>query len=169
MEPNTNTPVSDPQKSNSMMFVIGIVVLLLIGVGIVFAMNNNAMQPQAQQPNMQPTAMEQEPTTTASPSAEPSGAMTKGEVKEFTVSGRNFSFSPSTIRVKQGDIVKITFENTGGTHDFVIDEFDVATSQIQSGKSGSVEFVADKKGTFDYYCSVANHRQNGMEGQLIVE
>jgi len=95
--------------------------------------------------------------------------MEKGETKEFTVTGKNFSFSPSTIRVKKGDTVKITFKNTGGFHDFKIDEFDVKTAQIQDGQSETVTFVADKAGTFDYYCSVGQHRANGMEGKLIVE
>src|SRR5882672_6015209 len=31
--------------------------------------------------------------------------------KEFTVTGQNFSFSPSTLTVNKGDTVKITFKN----------------------------------------------------------
>jgi plastocyanin len=170
MEPNTSTSAPQSEKNNSMMFVIGIVVLLLIGVGIVFAMNRSTMQPPETMTTTQPTTVQEQPTVAAETTIEPSEAMAKdGEVKEFTVTGRNFSFSPSTMRVKQGDRVKITFENTGGFHDFVIDEFDVKTAQIQDGESEVVEFVADKKGTFDYYCSVGQHRQNGMEGKLIVE
>lgn len=33
----------------------------------------------------------------------------------------------------------------------------------------SVTFVADETGTFEYYCSVGNHRGQGMIGKLIVE
>jgi plastocyanin len=29
--------------------------------------------------------------------------------------------------------------------------------------------VADKKGTFEYYCSVGQHRALGMKGKLVVE
>jgi uncharacterized cupredoxin-like copper-binding protein len=32
-----------------------------------------------------------------------------------------------------------------------------------------VQFVADKTGTFEFYCSVGNHRQMGMVGTLVVQ
>jgi plastocyanin len=87
----------------------------------------------------------------------------------ITVTGKDFSFSPSTIRVKKGDHVRITFKNEGGSHDWVLDEFNASTKVIQGGKSEVVEFVADRTGTFEYYCSVGNHRQMGMKGSFIVE
>lgn len=90
-------------------------------------------------------------------------------VKEFTISGQNFSFSPSAITVKKGDTVKITFKNISGFHDFHIDEFNVATKQISGGTQETVEFSADKSGSFEYYCSVGNHRAMGMRGTLTVE
>lgn len=93
----------------------------------------------------------------------------EGEVKEFIVNGTNFAFTPSTITVKQGDKVKITFNSTQGYHDFVIDEYSVATKQIQSPGTEVIEFVADKTGSFEYYCSVGSHRQMGMVGTLVVE
>lgn len=90
-------------------------------------------------------------------------------VKEFTISGKNFSFTPSAIKVKKGDKVKITFQNTAGFHDFVIDEYGVATKQAQSPATEVLEFTADKIGSFEYYCSVGTHRQMGMKGTLVVE
>lgn len=95
-------------------------------------------------------------------------AMVPG-AKEFTVSGANYSFSPSDIKVKKGDTVRITFKNSGGTHDFKIDEFKVVTDMLQTGEEQIVQFVADKSGTFEYYCSVGQHRAMGMKGNLIVE
>lgn len=90
-------------------------------------------------------------------------------VRELTVSGQNFSFSPAKITVKKGETVRITFKNTGGTHDLKIDEFNVATKKIAAGQSEMIKFVADKAGTFEYYCSVGNHRAQGMKGTLAVE
>ena len=90
-------------------------------------------------------------------------------VKEFTVVGDNFSFAPSTMKVKKGDTVKITFKNNKGFHDFRIDEFNVATKQMGGGKQETVQFVATKTGSFEYYCSVGEHRAMGMKGTLIVE
>ena len=93
----------------------------------------------------------------------------EGEVKEFTVSGKNFSFTPSLIAVKKGDKVKITFKSSQGFHDFIIDEFGVATKQAQAPYEEILEFTADKVGSFEYYCSVGSHRAMGMKGTLKVE
>ncbi len=89
--------------------------------------------------------------------------------KEFTIEGANFNFSVKEIKVNQGDTVQITFKNKDGFHDWVIDEFAAKTKQLTAGGEETVEFVADKAGTFEYYCSVGQHRQNGMVGKLIVE
>lgn len=91
------------------------------------------------------------------------------ETKTFTVEGRNFAFFPNTITVHKGDRVKIIFQNTGGVHDFVIDEFKARTKVISAGQQDIVEFTADKEGSFEYYCSVGTHRQMGMAGTLTVK
>jgi len=89
--------------------------------------------------------------------------------KEFTISGQNFSFTPNFITVKKGEKVKITFKNSDGFHDFKIDEFGVATKTIKGGEEELVEFVADKIGSFEYYCSIGTHRAMGMWGTLRIE
>ena len=89
-------------------------------------------------------------------------------VKEFTVEGQNYSFSPSTITVNKGDTVKITLKNVGGTHNLIIDEFEVGTPIIQTGQEATIQFVASKTGQFVYYCSVDSHRAKGMWGTLTV-
>lgn len=113
-------------------------------------------------------------TTPSSPPAYPANSSTSpsastGSLKTFTVVGSSFAFSPAALSVNKGDRVKIIFKNSGGLHDFKIDEFKVATHQIQGGTSETVEFVADKAGTFEYYCSVGTHRQMGMRGTLTVK
>jgi len=90
-------------------------------------------------------------------------------VKFFAVSGTNFAFDPKEIRVKEGDRVKITLTGAGYPHDLKIDELGVATKIINAGETDTVEFVASKKGSFEYYCSVGKHREMGMVGTLIVE
>ncbi len=86
----------------------------------------------------------------------------------FDVVGGNFYFTPKVLTVKKGDTVKINFKNAGGFHDFKIDEFGVASKKINDGEETSVQFVADKIGTFQYYCSVGSHREKGMWGTLTV-
>jgi len=90
-------------------------------------------------------------------------------IEEFDISAKPFEFSIKEIRVKKGDKVRINLSIESGIHDWVIDDFSSATSQLSAGQSGFVEFIADKTGVFEYYCSVGNHRQLGMVGKLIVE
>lgn len=77
-------------------------------------------------------------------------------------------FSLNEIRVKKGDLVRITITNTAGIHDFVIDALGIK-KETPLSQPVVVEFVADKVGTFEYYCSKYNHRQLGQKGMLIVE
>lgn len=90
-------------------------------------------------------------------------------VHVFDIDMFNFGYSVGEIRVRQGDTVTINVTNSNGVHDFVIDEFNVRTSQIGPGRTESVTFVPDRTGTFEYYCSVGSHRASGMVGRLIVE
>ena len=106
------------------------------------------------------------PTGTATP---PPATPPVTSVKEFTVSASPFVFDPTEIRVQKGDTVKITLMNTEGTHDWRVEGYEVGTKVIQGGESDMIEFIADTSGTFEYYCSVGNHRQMGMVGKLIVE
>ena len=97
-----------------------------------------------------------------------------GNVKVFVVDGSNLRFyidgvENPEIRVKEGDKVKIEFSSSEGFHDFVIDEFNVVTKRLSADGSDSVEFIASTKGEFEYYCSVGQHRANGMFGKFIVE
>ncbi len=85
------------------------------------------------------------------------------------LTGKNFEFSQNEIRVNKGDTVTINFESTGWFHDWVVDEFDVATDRVNPGTMTSVTFVANEVWTFEYYCSVGSHREQGMVGRLIVE
>lgn len=95
--------------------------------------------------------------------------VTPGEAVSFTVLGGNYYYDVEEIRVKEGDTVTINFRSVDGFHDWVVNEFTAATERVQTDGETSVTFVADKKGEFEYYCSVGSHRANGMVGTLIVE
>ncbi|NDK09958.1 multicopper oxidase domain-containing protein [Candidatus Gracilibacteria bacterium] len=96
------------------------------------------------------------------------GDETPGEAS-FTVLGSNYEYDIKEMRVKEGDEVSITFRSVDGFHDWVVDEFDAATEKVETDGETTVTFIADKTGTFEYYCSVGQHRANGMVGTLIVE
>jgi len=166
------------QKTKGMGTVASILVIILLFVvagGIYLATRNQASAPTENSNE----AMEGEDSMTQGKNLESAmddesvmgdGAiMDENTVKEFNVVGTNFQFSLSEIKVKEGDIVKINFSNGGGFHDFVVDEFSARTRALSDGENQTIEFVASKKGTFEFYCSVGNHRAMGMIGNLIVE
>lgn len=105
------------------------------------------------------------PATTGTVS--PTGSTSK--VLDVKVEGGMYYFKPNTITVKKGEPVRITFTSAGGMHDFVIDDLNVKSDRVQTGQSTTVEFTPDKTGSFEYYCSVANHKALGMKGTLIVK
>jgi plastocyanin len=92
-----------------------------------------------------------------------------GNAVSFNLSGENFAFDTATITVQKGDTVTINFASESGFHDWTVDELNAATSRVNSGESTSVTFVADTAGSFEYYCSVGNHRAQGMVGTITVK
>jgi cytochrome c oxidase subunit II len=93
----------------------------------------------------------------------------KEGVKEFSISAKNWEFSEKEIRVSKGDLVKLTLSSEDVLHGFSISEFGIKET-LKQGETSTVEFEADKKGTFIYYCSIpcgSGHRQ--MKGKLIIE
>ncbi|MBS3168461.1 cupredoxin domain-containing protein [Candidatus Woesearchaeota archaeon] len=90
-------------------------------------------------------------------------------VKDFEVHGKNFEYDIKEIRVKKGDTVRIKFTSDIGFHDWVVNEFNARTEKVRDGGTTSTEFIADKTGEFEYYCSVGSHKSQGMIGKIIVE
>lgn len=91
------------------------------------------------------------------------------DVKTFALETGSFYYQPNTITVTEGDTVRIILNSVDTMHDFAIDELGVRTEIVQSGDTGEVTFVADTVGEFEFYCSVGEHRAQGMVGTLIVE
>jgi len=90
--------------------------------------------------------------------------------QNITISGNEFSFSPSEIRVKNGQPVKIIFTNNGQfPHNWKVDEFNAITPTAQTGQTTEVTFTPNQTGTFQYYCAVTGHKDRGMVGNLVVE
>lgn len=140
--------------------IIGAAIVVLALAGLIFAFTDNL-----DDTTTPPPIIQEQPggsSLTPPPATEP-------EIKTIEVSGISYSFTPATLRVNQGDTVRIIFTSEEGTHDWVIDEFNARTNVLSAGQTETISFVADQTGTFEYYCSVSNHRELGMVGQLIVE
>lgn len=92
------------------------------------------------------------------------------ETIKLNVTGEEFKFDQTTINVKKGSIVQLTFTNVGQIiHTFDIQEYGVATGFINSGETTTVEFKADREGEFAFFCNVSGHKELGMLGKIIVQ
>lgn len=155
--------------------IIAVIVLLLLGAGGYYIMTQNAATSPATNDSMteesnQEDATTQQTQTTTMEATKETTLMAEKEAVEFEVNGADFKFDPSTMTVKQGDTVRIVFTNTDASmpHDWVVDEFNARTKVLKPGESETIEFVADAAGEFEFYCSVGQHRANGMVGTLTV-
>lgn len=93
----------------------------------------------------------------------------KKTVKSFTVTASKWEFDPHTIGVRFGDTVRLTIESKDVIHGIAIPDFNV-NQTIKPGETAIVEFVADKKGSFTFSCSVFCGSGHGdMKGTLIVQ
>lgn len=130
----------------------GLIIVGLLLVGGVFFFNQK--KPVIKQES---TTITTTTTTTTTP------------VKEFIVTAKQWEFNPAIITVKQGDKVRLKITSTDVNHGFALVDFNVKVD-LTPNKEETVEFIADKKGEFTFFCSVMcgeGHRD--MTGKLVVE
>jgi len=90
-------------------------------------------------------------------------------VRIVSVDALEYAFTPININVKQGETIKLTLNNTGSMeHDLVIDELNVNTGPVGPGSQITVEFKVTESGSYEFYCSISNHRSLGMKGSFNV-
>lgn len=88
--------------------------------------------------------------------------------RRIDVNATSFAYDPDEITVDTGEDVAIVLTSDDLLHDFVIDELDVhvAADRDETAEEASEPATA---GEYTYYCTVAGHREAGMEGTLVVE
>ena len=121
-----------------------------------------------------------------------SGAASSDSPTAIKVQAAGMTYLPTTIEVMAGQPVKLTFENMDVVdHDFSIQEFPMsmmgATQEPLVGhdmggvmgdpelhmaalmnKTAVLEFTPSTPGTYEYFCTVAGHKEAGMHGILTV-
>lgn len=108
------------------------------------------------------TPTEENPVTTEEPTA------TIQEVKTFNITARQFEFTPNTISVNEGDKVVINLTSEDTEHGFAVTEYNISEI-VTAGQTITIEFTADKKGTFTFKCPVnCGEGHTEMVGNLIV-
>jgi heme/copper-type cytochrome/quinol oxidase subunit 2 len=82
---------------------------------------------------------------------------------------KNWEFQPATVTVSEGDVVRLNINSIDVDHGISLLDFNVS-EKLESGQTTSLEFVADRKGSFTFFCNVycgSGHKE--MKGILIVE
>ncbi|MDI6857483.1 MAG: hypothetical protein QME71_04105 [Dehalococcoidia bacterium] len=88
----------------------------------------------------------------------------------FTLVAGESAWTPETLRVRQGELVRLRLTSNDVVHGFLLEDHDVAVDAVYPGEFTSVEFVADKAGRFGFVCTrVCGEGHHRMWGELIVE
>ncbi len=96
---------------------------------------------------------------------------------------RDIAYGAEELRAPAGSVFALEFRNRGVIeHDFTIEEYSGDASDIalgderfdvhvllKRGKSGTLLLRVPESGTIAFFCSVAGHREVGMEGVLVIE
>jgi uncharacterized cupredoxin-like copper-binding protein len=120
-------------------------------------------------------------------------AGSRQQVAEVRVTMTEFGFTPAELAVTAGQPVRLLLTNDGTLeHDLSIMEFPMETSSSEvgagestghvmemtmdpelhmsalAGESATLEFTPTVPGTYEFFCTVAGHREAGMTGTLSV-
>jgi len=90
-------------------------------------------------------------------------------VHEIPMTAKKYEYSPSSIHVKKGEHVKLLITALDHDHGFKLPAFDIQ-QDLKEGETTTIEFTADKAGTFRFGCShVCGFGHRGMKAELVVE
>jgi len=112
-------------------------------------------------------------------------------LQQASLEANEFKYQPATIEVEAGRPVKITLNNKGTIeHDWSIAKMPATAIKQQSestmghdmsgmnpelhmsamnGKGTQIEFIPTVPGKYEFYCTIAGHKEAGMVGTLVVK
>ena len=111
------------------------------------------------------------------------------KMKTITVDFDEFSYDPEELVFEVGQPYKLVLRNRGEKkHYFTAEDFykAIATRKVQSNRDGEIKapyftaielmvggqldlyFVPVKRGEYPVFCTIKDHREEGMEGKLII-
>lgn len=84
-----------------------------------------------------------------------------------------FAFSPTTLQARAGQPITVMLANTGRfPHSVMIagpnGQTLSAGAPLAGGESRDFSFTIAEAGTYTFWCPVANHREQGMVGTIVV-
>jgi len=92
-----------------------------------------------------------------------------GDGHEIQMTAKKYEFTPNGITVKKGERVKLVITALDRDHGFKLEAFGI-NQKLKKGEATTIEFTADKAGTFPFQCSeFCGFGHGKMKGKLVVE
>jgi len=97
-----------------------------------------------------------------------------GDVMQtIRISENEFSLNPSTVTLQQTGTYEFEVMNDGQiTHALEIEEegggAEAETGDIAAGQTKTIRFTFSAEGTYEMYCPIGNHKDQGMRGTIVV-
>lgn len=90
-------------------------------------------------------------------------------VRTIDVIASRFKFEPSIIPITEGERIRLRLRSADRDHQFAIKAFRVKALIPKTGQAVTVDFVADRAGTFEFTCAeYCGTGHSGMKGRLVV-
>jgi plastocyanin len=109
--------------------------------------------------------------TTAAPAPTTAPATPTPQPADLSVTEREYSLSPSKLRVPKPGTFKVAIRNTGAIpHALEVEgpRGEVRTGAIGPGQTAQLQLGLRKPGRYVWYCPIGDHRKRGMRGAVVV-
>ena len=146
---------------------LGLVILLIGGLFVLKKGGSPSTSPNSNQTVSDAQVPTSAPTSRDTRQLKVSGRLVDG-VREVKVVAKQWEFSPNPIVVKKGEKVRLRIKSVDVTHGFALPDFGI-NEVLNPGQEITIEFKADKQGTFEFFCSVqCGEGHAGMRERLVV-
>ena len=99
-----------------------------------------------------------------------------GVIKTVAIKESEFKLSPSSVTLSKPGTYAFKAENNGSVqHSLTIEGKGVKGDEVEleqalsPGQSGVLTVTFQKSGTYEMYCPVDGHEQEGMKGEVVVK
>jgi uncharacterized cupredoxin-like copper-binding protein len=104
------------------------------------------------------------------------GGASGGVIKTVAIRESEFKLSPSSVTLSKPGTYAFKAENNGSVqHSLTIEGKGVKGDEVEleqalsPGQSGVLRVTFQKSGTYEMYCPVDGHEQEGMKGEVVVK
>lgn len=85
----------------------------------------------------------------------------------------DFGYDQATLEAPAGATVTLSFSNEDTNpvtnHDWYLEALGAQTAVVAPGESDTITFTVDlEPGEYPFWCTIGNHRDQGMEGTFVV-